>query len=271
MASKIQDQYTTTANVDAVRATYGGDDTARVRFDCWKCGGRGVIESYRYVEGGVCFACDGRPELAVTYKTVGQLVAAAKRRDATAARKARKAAAERVALDAWKADNADLLARADAVKCDWYTNWRYAPDAAQVENLTTAVAEREARNAQEAARKATAQPVPTGKTTITGTVVSWKEVQNNFSYYAETILKVVVEDQRGFRVFGTCPKALADAIFDAFYADRARNDGADVWKNEALKGAMVTFTATVEQSKDDPAFGFFKRATKATLLDGTED
>ena len=86
-------------------------------------------------------------------------------------------------------------------------------------------------------------------------MVSWKEATNSFSYYAETILKVVVEDQRGFRVFGTCPAKLADAVPNM----------------DALKGAMVTFTATTEPSKDDPAFGFFKRATKATLLDGTED
>lgn len=270
MAKKLQDQYTTTANVDAVRAQYGDDDTAVFGFDCGKCGGSGRIAYYGHVEGGRCFECGGNGGHYT--KTVGQLVAAAKRRDTAAANKARKAAAEKAALDAWKADNADLLARADAVKCDWYQNWRYAPDAAQVENLASAVAEREARNAREAARKAAAQPVPTGKTTITGTVVSWKEATNSFSYYAETILKVVVEDQRGFRVFGTCPKALADAAFDAFYADRDRSlDGPDVWKNEALKGAMVTFTATVEQSKDDPAFGFFKRATKASLLDGTED
>ena len=270
VAKKIQDQFTTTANVDAVRAQYGDDDTAVFGFDCGRCGGPGVIPSYRHVEGGVCFECGGNGGHYT--KTVGQLVAAAKRRDTAAANKARKAAATAAKLDAWKADNADLLARADATGCDWYQNWRYAPDAFQVANLTDAVAEREARNAKEAARKADAQPVPTGKTAITGTVVSWKEVQNTFSYYAETILKVVVEDQRGFRVFGTCPAKLADAAYDAFYADRDRSlDGSDVWKNEALKGAMVTFTATVEQSKDDPAFGFFKRATKASLLDGTED
>ena len=253
MARKIEDQYTTTRNVDTVRATYGDDDNARIDEYCWKCGGAGRITVYSHVEAGVCFACNGTGGHKVV--TVATLITRAKRRDAAAANRARKAAAKDAALNAWKADNADLLARADAVKCDWYQNWRYAPDAAQVENLTTAVAEREARNAREAERKATAQPVPTGKTTITGTVVSWKVTQNTFSYYAEDILKVVVEDQRGFRVFGTCPAKLADAVPNM----------------DALKGAMVTFTATTEPSKDDPAFGFFKRATKASLLDGTED
>ena len=214
MAPRKTDQYTTTTNVDAVRAQYGDDD-------------------------------------------------------------------------AWKAANADLLARADATKCDgyrnwryapdatkcdWYRNWRYAPGAAQVENLATAVAEREARNAREAERKAAAEPVPTGRTTITGPVLSWKTVTNSFSYYAEDILKIVVEDQRGFRVFGTCPAKLADAARDAFYADRdSALYGSDVWKNEALKGALVTFTAQLEPSADDPHFGFFKRPTSAQLLDGSED
>ena len=253
VAKKIQDQFTTTAHVDDVRAAYGDDDTKVFSFDCGKCGGSGRIAYYGHVEGGRCFECGGNGGYHT--KTVGQLVAAAKRRDTAAANRARKAAATAAKLDAWKADNADLLARADATGCNWYTNWRNVPTEDQVANLANAVAEREARKAADEARKATAQPVPTGKTTITGTVVSWKGVQNRFSYYAETILKVVVEDQRGFRVFGTCPAKLADAVPNM----------------DALKGAMVTFTATVEQSKDDPAFGFFKRATKATLLDGTED
>ena len=253
MAAKIQDKFTTTANVDAVRAQYGDDDTAVFDFHCYKCGGSGRIAYYGHVEGGRCFECGGNGGHYT--KTVGQLVTAAKRRDAADARKARKADAEKTALDAWKAANADLLARAEAVEADWFENWRYAPSADQVENLTNAVAEREARKAADEARKATAAPVPTGKTTVTGVVVSWKAAVNRFSYYGETILKIVVEDQRGFRVFGTCPAKLVEA---------ANND------MDALKGAMVSFNATLEQSKDDELFGFFKRATKATLFDGTE-
>ena len=253
MAKKIRDQFTTTANVDDVRAAYGDDDSAVFSFDCGKCGGSGRIAYYGHVEGGRCFECGGNGGHHT--KTVGQLVAAAKRRDTAAANRARKAAAKDDALNTWKADNADLLARADATGCDWYTRWRNVPTEDQVANLAGAVAEREARKAADDARRATALPVPAGRTTITGTVVSWKEATNSFSYYAETILKVVVEDQRGFRVFGTCPAKLADAVPNM----------------DALKGAMVTFTATTEPSKDDPAFGFFKRATKATLLDGTED
>ena len=101
-----------------------------------------------------------------------------------------------------------------------------------------------------------AEPVPTGRTTITGPVLSWKTVTNSFSYYAEDILKIVVEDQRGFRVFGTCPKTLAQAY--AFGMD-------------ALRGQLVTFTAQLEPSADDPHFGFFKRPTRAQVLDGSED
>ena len=101
MAKKIQDQFTTTAHVVAVRATYGDDDTAVFGFDCGRCGGPGVIPSYRHVEGGVCFECGGNGGHYT--KTVGQLVAAAKRRDTAAANKARKAAATAAKLDAGKA------------------------------------------------------------------------------------------------------------------------------------------------------------------------
>lgn len=254
MARKIEDQYTTTANVDAVRAAYGDDDNAKIEEVCWKCSGSGRIAYYGHVEGGRCFACGGTGDRRMV--SVGTLITRAKRRDAADARKARKAAAERTELEAWKTANADLLARAEAVEADWFKSWKYAPNAEQVENLTNAVVEREARKAADEARKATATPVPTGKATVTGVVVSWKEAVNRFSYYAETILKVVVEDGRGFRVFGTCPAKLVEAV-----------DG----DMDALKGAMVTFNATLEPSKDDELFGFFKRPTKVALLDGSED
>lgn len=247
MARKIEDQYTTTANVDAVRAAYGDDDNAKIEEVCWKCSGSGRIAYYGHVEGGRCFACGGTGDRRMV--TVGTLITRAKRRDAADARKARKAAAERTELEAWKTANADLLARAEAVEADWFKSWKYAPNAEQVENLTNAVVEREARKAADEARKATATPVPTGKATVTGVVVSFKSEPNIFDPRGGYVSKMLVEDGRGFRVYGTTPRALYDAE----------------------PGAMVTFNATLEPSKNDELFGFYKRPTKVTLLDGSED
>lgn len=271
MAKRIEDEFTTTAQQDMVLREYGTDLNVQVVIECKRCGGSGWIESFKYVEGGICFECMGRPELVRRYVTVGKLLSNAKDRDREAARKARAKAAERSALEVWKAENVELLARAEKVGCLWFQNWRYAPEAHQVENLASAVEEREAKEAEKAARLATAERVPEGRGTITGVVVSWKMVEDHFSYSGGSTLKILVEDDRGFRVFGTCPTKLSDDIYDGFYADRERDyDGPDVWKNEALRGARVTFTATVEPSDDDPYFGWFKRPTKPSVLAKTK-
>lgn len=75
-------------------------------------------------------------------------------------------------------------------------------------------------------------PCPSGAQTIQGTVLStkWQDSQ-----YGST-LKCLVQDHRGFRVWGTVP-------------------GSADWD----KGDEVRFTATIEPSDDDPNFGFYKR------------
>jgi hypothetical protein len=95
--------------------------------------------------------------------------------------------------------------------------------------------------AKREAEKADASPVITGKVTITGTILStkWQD-----SAYGST-LKMLVRDDRGFKVWGTCPASL------------------DCSGVTAEKGDRVTFTATVEASRDDETFGFFKRPTGA--------
>jgi len=86
------------------------------------------------------------------------------------------------------------------------------------------------------------EDVPSGRQVIVGVILGmkWKE-----SYYGKT-LKMLVQDDRGFRVWGTVPSSLADD-------DVNRED-------------RIEFTATVEQSPDDSKFGFFKRPTKARVL-----
>lgn len=109
--------------------------------------------------------------------------------------------------------------------------------------------------ARRAAEAAVLTPVITGKgVVITGTVVStkWKDGYN------APVLKMLVLDDRNFKVWGTVPAALeprSDWV-----------DGEDVQIPGAEKGARVSFTANVEASDDDPTFGFYSRPRKAALL-----
>jgi hypothetical protein len=85
-------------------------------------------------------------------------------------------------------------------------------------------------------------PVPEGKVTITGKVVSlkWKSSQ-----YGDTLkMTVVVTTPEGeYAVWGTCPTSL-----------------------DCERGDIVTFSATVEAATDKVGFGFFKRPTKSSIV-----
>lgn len=85
-------------------------------------------------------------------------------------------------------------------------------------------------------------PVVEGRGEITGEVMTVREQDTAYGW----TVKMRVRDDRGFEVWGTMPKALVDA-------------GAE-------EGARVAFVATVEASRDDETFGFFRRPATARLV-----
>lgn len=98
-----------------------------------------------------------------------------------------------------------------------------------------------AKDAAEAANPA--QPVPTGRIVLTGEVLTTKYVDSQFG----STLKMLVKEDRGFKVWGTVPNSL-----------------------DVERGDRVAFTATVEPSKDDATFGFFTRPSKASAVTARE-
>lgn len=70
---------------------------------------------------------------------------------------------------------------------------------------------------------------------------------------------------------GSLQKDVADEIWNEWH-DEIKADGysihvygSEVWFEKA-KGRRIQFTATVEASRDDKSFGFFKRPTKGQVL-----
>lgn len=100
-----------------------------------------------------------------------------------------------------------------------------------------------ARRAEEQAAKEAGEieavPADAGRIVITGEVVSLKTVESDFGLQ----FKMLVRDDRGFKVYGTEPSSINPA-----------------------KGDRVTFTARVERSRDDEFFGFYSRPTKAAVI-----
>lgn len=124
----------------------------------------------------------------------------------------------------------------------------------QLAALARSIARNEAgREQREAEQAAEPEPSPVieGKIEITGKVLA---VKSQESYYGGSTLKMLVLDDRGFKVWGTRPSKVAELGY-----------------TENIKGHRVSFTATVERSDDDPCFGFFGRPTKARCLDPTPE
>jgi hypothetical protein len=128
----------------------------------------------------------------------------------------------------------------------------------------------------------TARPdVVDGRRTVTGKIVSTRVQEGHYG----TQYKMLFVGDDGEKLWGSIPRALLDAmgkecgrLFDAaaeaFEAgDEAESDRLqdlarkmDQGYAHTIKGARVEFAATVEASKDDPKFGFYKRPSKAKIL-----
>jgi hypothetical protein len=106
--------------------------------------------------------------------------------------------------------------------------------------LLKKIADRAVIEAQRAAEAALAADCPEGRVMVKGEVVSTRVQDSDFG----SILKMLVKDDTGYKVWGTVPSAL-----------------------NVERGSRVKFTATIEVSKDDPKFGFFKRPTQAQILE----
>jgi hypothetical protein len=99
-------------------------------------------------------------------------------------------------------------------------------------------------------------PVVEGRIVITGEVLSEKWQTSDYGEQH----KMLVRDDRGFKVWGSVPAAIEMSRFhdaDGMYQEIPGVE----------KGSRVTFTATVEASRDDESFGFFMRPSKAELLE----
>ena len=105
------------------------------------------------------------------------------------------------------------------------------------------------RAAEEAARKATAAPAPTGRITVTGGIEHTWTKDNGYTLTT----KMRVRHADGWIVISTAPAAAL----------------AEVASHEELRGRKITFTATLGlatwEPEPDPTVAFAKRPTKVML------
>jgi hypothetical protein len=133
------------------------------------------------------------------------------------------------------------------------------------------------RDAAQAKKLETCEPVPvtSERVEFSGKIIAIKAVPDSFSGVEDAVtLKMIFEDSRGFKVFGTLPSTISvdgakfyqcehDGV--GFFAEGGQRID-DVKNRIDFIGAELKFMAKVEASKDDVLFGFFKRATKVQSL-----
>lgn len=222
----------------------------RVLENCWKCDPvfdaegnfvtSGRIQMYSHVDGGVCYACWGTGRSSVLVSTVRAREGARRRARAKAEREAAEAEAARAAFEA---EHQEFLTAAAASENEWVKSWTATIQVPTEAQMASALAQIERDNA-EAARQAAAESVPdtAERIKITGVIVGFKPVPA-FQPWQPDVLKAIVLDDRGFKVYGTCAMAFPN------------------------KGERVEFMAKVERSRDDRLFGFYSRPTKVKVLE----
>jgi hypothetical protein len=174
---------------------------------CHRCGGTGRYRWFAQgqVADGMCFACMGRGHrLFLTSPEVR----AKNRAKAQAKRDAQRAERE--------------ASRVESAYRGHYTLYLYSLARASREAL-----------------KPPRSPAPIGRVEVAGTVISTR-VDQHHAY--GTQYKALVEDDRGFRVWGNLPYSM----------------------HNAKKGDRVSFRARFKRSPDDEFFAFWQRAHPLT-------
>lgn len=120
---------------------------------------------------------------------------------------------------------------------------------ANAEKFAAAKAEREANEVKPEA------PIAEGRRVITGKIVHTKFVDNDFG----GALKMLVVETDGNKVWGTVPGSLSDETAGQYDSEtHTYGEAID------LVGLEIEFKGTVERSKDDEHFGFYKRPSNTT-------
>jgi len=264
----------TPANPKRLRVTANGRGRETyITWPCRRCGGAGGAQAWNHT-GWTCYDCGGTGKGGnkwVRVYTAGKLAALNEKRDAKIAAKiaarAAKADADRItfladhpdavaALNEYGATDDDGKARNDFLaSLRWKLNKYGSLTDAQLAAIPTAV-QRTIELEERKAKQAAAPHWEAGRQDIEATVLKTDWRESSYGYQTTSTLKMLVKLDDERRAWGTVPDKLIS------YGDPAF---------ETVKpGDRVHITATVEPSKDDPTFAFYKRPRVRSQAETTE-
>lgn len=109
---------------------------------------------------------------------------------------------------------------------------------------------------QESEIKATVPDFP-DRMEFVGVIVGTKVVETMYGMQTKMIVKINCENG-AYKIYGSVPSGLTNEICNFKRENGIERDG--------IRGAHISFFATVQRSKDDSSFGFFNRPTKPKFL-----
>ena len=249
---------------------------------CSRCGGQGGSQRWEYT-GWTCYQCGGScfdaPRSVKLYSSskLEQLNNARDKRRTTLASKREE---KRLALEQERARRTEsVLAlnnqnfpEAMAVLIDYQGD---NPFLVKVMNLVTGgepLSEKQASSVlsvwsavQEKKRWETLvstieenrQVAPHGRTELSGYILSAKWYEQSFQGKSNHVIKILMIDDRGFKLWSTAPKGLSEHM---------ERDEEGYLIPESARKLRVKFKATIEPKSEDPYFAFGKRPGKCELL-----
>lgn len=270
------------------------DPNEKIFVPCGRCGGQGVISwsnvkyyvrvrdefdgKTRSTEDNWCFDCNGIQGFWLSVRKVRSRI---KGRERYAAKKEEKRLEKLAEMErqeqqkrdenaSWRVENAETLAFLENAGGTFFQSLRDSME--KYGKLTDNQLATVARIKSERESEPEAENVPDTDTRIwiTGTVKSTKRVESDYG----DVLKMLVLDDRGFKVWGSVPKGTTPYNYYNIDGEHMHAHGigcGGVESNHDLDEPLrVQFVAKVIRSDDDSTFGFFSRPTKAELLNRTE-
>lgn len=222
---------------------------------CKRCGGRGHLNCYSHIDGGVCFECGGAPSAdAVAWDSPRTVARRERPKVRRARRKAEEAEARRQArIRDWEIALQEHPWLPQVLEADHYLARKARAVLEQREGLSLEWIEDLERLRDQLA---TAVPVAQGRYEITGRVLGWKSVPGFARGSVDMKMLLDVEVENGsFRLWGSVPAALLEECL---------NRGAF---HDWLKGARVKMKATVRRGDRDESFGFYARPACVSVLE----
>lgn len=249
---------------------------------CSRCGGQGGSQKWDHT-GWTCYQCGGScfgPARSVKLYSSSKLEQLNKARDKRRTTLAKQREKQRLALEQERAlrkesmlaHNTHNYPEAMAVLTDYQGDNPFLVEikslaiggeelskgqAEAVLSVWNALQEKNRWDTLVSTIEENRQAAPHGRIEVSGYILSAKWYEQSFQGRSNHVIKILMIDDRGFKLWTTAPKGLSVHM---------KRDEEGYLIPESARKLRIKFKATIEPKSEDPYFAFGKRPGKCELL-----